>query len=122
VPEQQITTLKEVLPHLRAGGVYLCEDVSWIHHRFAAFVAGLAGSLNVWTGEAGYTTGFQSQIHSVHSYPFVTVIEKCERAVDRLIPERRGTEWQPFTPWSSPKRLATLSASDRSSRKRARPD
>jgi hypothetical protein len=96
LPEQQIITLEEVLPHLHPGGVYLCEDVHWVHHRFAAFVAGLAGSLNAWTGEPGYTTGFQSQIHSVHQYPFVTVIEKGHRVLDRLISERHGTEWQPF--------------------------
>ena len=110
LPEQQIVTLEEVLPHLRAGGIYLCEDVSWVHHRFAAFVAGLAGNLNAWNGEPGYTTGFQRQIHSIHQYPFVTVIEKCDRPMDRLIGERRGTVWQPFTPWSPPKTSATVSA------------
>jgi 23S rRNA U2552 (ribose-2'-O)-methylase RlmE/FtsJ len=97
VPEQQIITLEEILPHLRPGGVYLCEDVSWVHHRFAAFVAGLTDNLNAWTGEPGHTLGFQSQIHSIHQYPFVTVIEKCECPKDRLISERHGTEWQPFT-------------------------
>ena len=34
-PEQQIVTLEEMLPHLRPGGVYLCEDVHGIHHDFA---------------------------------------------------------------------------------------
>jgi len=96
VPEQQIITLEEILPHLRPGGVFLCEDVPWVHHRFAAFVAGLADNLNAWTGEPGHTLGFQSQIHSIHQYPFVTVIEKCEHPKDRLISERHGTEWQPF--------------------------
>jgi SAM-dependent methyltransferase len=100
VPEQQIITLEEILPHLRPGGVYLCEDVSWVHHRFAAFVAGLAHNLNAWTGEPGYTLGFQSQIHSIHQYPFVTVIEKCEHPKDRLIAERHGTQWQPWQPFA----------------------
>jgi hypothetical protein len=99
-PEQQITTLEEILPHLRPGGVYLCEDVIWVHHRFAAFVAGLAEELNAWTGEPGHTLGFQSQIHSLHQYPFVTVIEKCEHPKDRLIAERHGTQWQPWQPFA----------------------
>jgi hypothetical protein len=96
LPEQQIITLEEMLPHLRPGGVYLCEDVQWLHHRFAAFVSGLADNLNAWTGEPWYTLGFQSQIHSIHQYPWVTVVEKCEYPKDRLISERHGTEWQPF--------------------------
>jgi SAM-dependent methyltransferase len=98
-PDQQIISLEEMLPHLRPGGVYLCEDVSRVHHRFTAFVAGLADNLNAWTGEhdsSAPALGFQRQIHSIHQYPFVTVIEKCEHPKDRLIAERHGTEWQPF--------------------------
>jgi SAM-dependent methyltransferase len=99
-PDQQIITLEEMLPHLRPGGVYLCEDVSRVHHHFAAFVAGLADNLNAWTGDPhfsipAHTLGFQSQIDSIHQYPFVTVIEKCDRPKDWLISERRGTQWQP---------------------------
>jgi hypothetical protein len=97
MPEQQIVTLEEMLPHLRSGGVYLCEDVHWVHHRFASFVAGLAGSLHAWNGEPGCTTAFQSEIHSVHQYPFLTVIEKHHRPMDRLISQQHGTEWQPAT-------------------------
>ena len=97
VPEQQIVTLEEILPHLRPGGVYLCEDVVWVHQRFAAFVAGLADNLNAWAGEPSHNTlGFQGQIDSIHQYPFVTVIERCEYPKDRLFSERHGTEWQPF--------------------------
>ena len=95
-PDQQMVTLEEMLPHIRPGGVFLCEDVSWIHHRFAAFVAGIADNLNAWSGEPGYTLGFQRVIHSVHQYPFVTVIEKNEQPMDQLISEHHGTEWQPF--------------------------
>ena len=46
-PEQQIVTLEEILPHLRPGGVYFCEDVTWVHNRFAAYVAGLAENLAI---------------------------------------------------------------------------
>jgi hypothetical protein len=99
-PDQQIISLEEMLPHLRPGGVYLCEDVSRVHHRFAAYVAGLADNLNAWTGEFDHspapTLGFQRQIQSIHQYPFVTVIEKCENPQERLISERHGTEWQPY--------------------------
>jgi SAM-dependent methyltransferase len=99
-PDQQIISLEEILPHLRPGGVYLCEDVSRVHHRFAAYVSGLVDNLNAWTGEFDHspapTLGFQRQIHSIHQYPFVTVIEKREHPEDRLISERHGTEWQPY--------------------------
>jgi len=31
--EQQIVTLEETLPHIRPGGVYLCEDMHCLHQR-----------------------------------------------------------------------------------------
>jgi SAM-dependent methyltransferase len=101
-PDQQIVTLEEMLPHLRPGGVYLCEDISCVHHHFAAFTAGLADNLNAWTGDSHFsvparTLEFQRQIDSIHQYPFVAVIEKNQHPRDWLISERRGTEWQPPT-------------------------
>ncbi len=99
-PDQQIITLEEMLPHLRPGGVYLCEDVQRTHHHFTAFVAGLADNLNAWGGDPsfskpGKTLMFQRQVNSIHQYPFVTVIEKNEAARNWLISERHGTQWQP---------------------------
>jgi hypothetical protein len=44
--EQQLTSLEELLPHLRPGGVYLCEDVHGAFNRFASYVGGLAHKLN----------------------------------------------------------------------------
>lgn len=99
-PEQQIVTLEEMLPHLRPGGVYLCEDITGMYNAFSAFVQGLQWSLNDSGGSNGEegvrTNGFQSRIGSIHSYPYVTVIEKCDVPVHRLIAQKHGTEWQPF--------------------------
>jgi len=41
-PEQQLVTLEEMLPHLRPGGVYICEDVHGERNRFNAYVHGVA--------------------------------------------------------------------------------
>ena len=98
-PEQQLTTLRRVLPALAPGGVYLCEDVHGTRHAFTAEVAGLADALNAFdvTGPATVApSAFQASIHSVHFYPFVAVIEKRSAAPARLHAPRRGTEWQPF--------------------------
>jgi len=102
-PEQQMVTLEEMLPHLRPGGVYLCEDVHG-GNRFNSYVYGLATNLNTtnWKssnkkeGLACIPTQFQTVIHSVHLYPFMTVIEKTDRPVDQFIAPKHGTEWQPF--------------------------
>ncbi len=106
MPHQQIVTLEEMLPHLRPGGVYLCEDVHGISNEFAAYIYGFSQNLNACqakqyvdeneTGLANITTQFQSMIHSVHLYPFVTVIEKLENPVNKFIAPKRGTQWQPF--------------------------
>src|SRR4029077_12460269 len=48
-PEQQRITLEEMLPHLRPGGVYLCEDIHVFHgvpNHFASYLQGLASSLH----------------------------------------------------------------------------
>lgn len=95
LPEQQIATLEEMLPHLRPGGVYLCEDIHNLHNPFAAYVGGLVNGINA-VHKEGVPTGFQSDIHSVHLYPYVAVIEKNECPRKELIAPRHGTEWQPF--------------------------
>ncbi len=104
--EQQIVTLEEMLPHLRPGGVYLCEDTLGAYNGFAAYAQALADNLNkfVWKSngdEAGRlysasTTEFQKAIRSIHLYPFVTVIEKADSPADEFIAPRHGTQWQPF--------------------------
>jgi hypothetical protein len=102
-PEQQIVTLEEMLPHLAPGGVYICEDVhgkNW----FSYYIAGLAHKLNFLEDIelndkpllASNSTQFQSKIHSIHQYPYLTVIEKNLKSVERFIAPKHGTEWQPF--------------------------
>ena len=98
--EQQIVTLEEMLPHLRPGGVYLCEDVHGAYNGFSAFMQGLVNNLNmhrvIGAGRGVSSTEFQAWIHSIHFYPYVTVIEKADSPVRHLIAPKHGTEWQPF--------------------------
>ena len=102
--EQQIVTLEEMLPHLRPGGVYLCEDVHGEQHQFHSFVQGMAAGLNANVPNLNHTatrmacvpTPFQTAIGSIHLYPYVTVIEKNDRPLVELAAPKRGTEWQPF--------------------------
>ena len=105
--EQQIVTLEETLPHLRPGGVYLCEDVLGDPNYFAWYVDAFARSLNVANDlktdlhdserrAICNPTQLQSVIRSVHRYPFVTVIEKNDTPVAEFVAPKRGTEWQPF--------------------------
>ncbi len=100
---QQIPTLEALLPHISAGGVYLCEDVGTSGNPFHAYVNGLSRGLNV-TGSQ--TTGLQQMVHSIHHYPLVTVIEKPETPMARLFAPKRGTEWAPFAPGSARRRGA----------------
>jgi hypothetical protein len=98
VPEHQIVTLEQMLPHIRPGGVYLCEDIHGLHNRFTGYVYGLANRLNELNCRSGelspvFLSTFQRSIKSVHLYPFVTVIEKIESPIDEFVSTRRGTEW-----------------------------
>ena len=101
-PEQQIVTLEEMLPHLRPGGVYVCEDVHGTQNGFSAYVRGMADNLNAQSGpraaqELGFSaTPFQRAIHSFHFYPFVCVIERHSEPLEELVAPKHGTEWQPF--------------------------
>lgn len=98
-PNQQIVTLEEMLPHIRPGGVYLCEDVHGEHNGFSAFMQGFVNNLNASRGipELGFSaTELQAWIRSVHFYSYVIVIEKADRPIRQLIAPKHGTEWQPF--------------------------
>jgi hypothetical protein len=99
-PLQQIVTLEELLPHLRPGGVFLCEDAHGIHHEFIAYVAGMVNSFNAadWLPGAVLTTkptDFQRAIYAVHFYPWVVVIERTDAPVEQFSAPKHGTEWQP---------------------------
>ncbi len=106
VPEQQIVSLEELLPHLRPAGVYLCEDVHQPFNEFAAYVCGLAQDLNSAQFEfnfsdkerrsASKTTPFQSAVSGIHLYPYMTVIERTFAPVSELVAPKHGSQWEPF--------------------------
>jgi hypothetical protein len=100
-PEQQQITLEEMLPHLRPGGVYICEDVHGTFNGFAAFATGLVNNFNSMnclqaSSLSCEATQFQSTIHSIHLYPYVVVVEKRLFVLPKLLAPKHGTEWQPF--------------------------
>jgi hypothetical protein len=101
-PEQQIVTLEEMLPHIAPGGVYICEDVHGIHHRFAAYVSGMMSHFNDMLTKPGdvlaaATNEFQKSVRSIHLYPFLVVIEMAEAPREQFVAPKHGTEWQPFS-------------------------
>ena len=91
-PEQQKVTLEEMLPYLRPGGVYLCEDTHGTDNRFASYVSGLVDGLN----SMGELSAFQKCIHSLHFYPYCIVIEKQAMEPEPFSAPKHGTMWQPF--------------------------
>jgi hypothetical protein len=105
-PHQQATTLEQTLPHLRPGGVFVCEDVQHPHNGFASYVFGLMQNLHTFNAIESPnnperrtvvpTTPFQSAVHSVHVYPYVIVLERNETPVDELVAPKHGTQWEPF--------------------------
>lgn len=100
--EQQRITLEEMLPHLKPGGVYLCEDVHGVGNQLAAYTHALSDQLNAFDAIsaprelATVASSFQRAIRSIHFYPFAVVIEKAERPVDGFVAPRQGSEWEPF--------------------------
>ena len=103
LPEQQIVTLEELLPRMARESVYICEDIHGVDNPFTDYVHGLSQSLNatVWTsGSAALNataTQFQRTIASVHTYSFLTVIEKSPSPKEFAAP-KRGSSWEP-SPW-----------------------
>ncbi|HEV8434965.1 MAG TPA: class I SAM-dependent methyltransferase [Thermoanaerobaculia bacterium] len=101
-PEQQMTTLEELLPYLAPGGVYICEDVQGQGSHFAAFTHALADHLNAShsSSVAGVprtaVTPLQAAVHSITYYPFMVVIERNSWSPAEFIAPKHGTEWQPF--------------------------
>jgi len=91
-PELQRVTLEETLPHLRPGGVYLCEDIHGRDNRFSAYVQELASELNAKRA----STPFQRDVLSIHLYPYLVVIERATQpaVIESL---KNGTEWSPVS-------------------------
>jgi len=108
IGELQIVSFEELLPHMRAGGIYLCEDLNRLN-RFASYIYGFANNLNTTTSEAAdqnsdnsersivvRATALQSAVRSVHLYPFVTVVEKTDTAIEEFVAAKHGTQWEPW--------------------------
>jgi hypothetical protein len=106
-PEHQIVTFEELLPHVRLGGVYLCEDISGVLNSFASYIYGFAHNLNACAetqydgnnnerSEVRRPTPLQSAVGSIHLYPYVTVVEKTTTPVAEFVSVKRGTKWEPF--------------------------
>ncbi len=100
-PDEQRVTLEELLPLLRPGGVYICEDIG-TDNTFLAYLSGLAHNLIRYTGvpaESGVASGvgsFQRAVDSIHIYPFVAVIERTREPPELFECPKHGTVWQPF--------------------------
>lgn len=94
--EQMMVTCEEMLPFLRPGGVFVCEDIHGNYNKFAAFAGSLVQELNLVEAKC---PSFQSAIFSVHFYPYQVVFEKHRMPVSQLPSCKNGTEWQPFFDW-----------------------
>lgn len=107
-PQQQATTLEHLLPHLRPGGVFLCEDVVNPNNAFASYAFGLMQNLHHFPYQNNFddqerrvvvpTAPFQAAIRSFHVYPYVIVIERTDKPVQEFLSPKRGTKWEPFLP------------------------
>lgn len=99
--EQQRVTFEEMFPHLQPGGVYLCEDLTGIKNRFTAYLQGFAACLNTFnwnvTDEvSAWPTQLQTELSSVHFYPYVAVVEKRDAPLKTITAPKRGSQWQAF--------------------------
>lgn len=101
LPHQQIATIEEMLPFLRPGSVYMCEDIHGHFNEFSAYLSGLihmlnAAQLSSVAALQRETTGFQAATYSIHFYPYVVVIEKNAVPLRSLEAPKHGSIWQPF--------------------------
>lgn len=101
-PEQQRTTLEELLPAVRPGGVYLCEDVHGTGNGFIRYTAELVDALNHWDRVQGPATlnssaePLQRAIDGIHFYPYVVVLEKAAQLRTGFHAPRHGTEFTAY--------------------------
>lgn len=101
-PRQQIATVEAMLPHLRPGGVYICEDVTGSDNGFTDCTQALIDALHAYAptvspqGNTSPSSPFQASIHSLHVYPFVVVIEKRAEPMPSFSAPKHGTQWQPY--------------------------
>lgn len=100
-PEQQMVTIEELLPHLRPGGIYICEDIHGSANPMSSFVGGLTRQINDFTGQGRSdaperflfcrASAFQSAVASLHVYPFMLVVERSDHVITEFIAPRRGS-------------------------------
>jgi hypothetical protein len=101
---QQIVTFEEMLPHIRPGGVYVCEDIHGIDNGFNSYCQGFIKGLNenIFFDPNNHSAverrvnEVQASIKGMFFYPFITVVEKNEKKTTKLSSERHGTLWQPI--------------------------
>jgi len=100
--DQQIATMEALLPHLRPGGVFLCEDITVETNAFAEYAFQFARHINAYNynlddqrTQSASPTPFQQAVHSIHLYPMVLVIERRSEHLELVAP-KHGTQWQPF--------------------------
>jgi len=99
-PEDQIVTIEEMFPHIRPGGVYLCEDIHRVHNPFTIYISSVIDKLNAMKfGSGGFfdvvPSTLQRHVHSIHSYPFVTVVEKNDMPIDTISATKKGNQGPP---------------------------
>src|SRR5688572_18393822 len=101
-PEHQVATLRALLPHLRPGGVFVCEDAHGFGGRwnqFHAVIYGLSQQLHAVDFQPAVSedtfcsvaTPVQQTIASVHQYPYLVVIERTKAPRPMLCSEKHGT-------------------------------
>jgi hypothetical protein len=96
LPHQQIAALEMLLPHIRPGGVYLCEDIQGERNTFHTYIDALTRTLSAFTGMGPIMPhAVHHHVESVHRYPQLIVIEKPSAPVEWFDAPKHGTEWQP---------------------------
>lgn len=109
-PRHQRRSFDMLWPHVRPGGVYVCEDVhGYPRQPFAEYIHDLAHDLhfhqnherdleNPLRNIVNKTNVVQSEISSISLYPYLIAVEKNSEPVAELVCPKRGTTWQPFKP------------------------
>ena len=95
MPAQQVVTLEALLPRIRPGGVYICEDIHGPFQPFQSFLDGLTRPLSDvgMPGKHNPARTLHRQVASVHRYPILTVIEKPTSCAPTFESPRHGTVW-----------------------------
>jgi hypothetical protein len=87
-PRQQRPTFEEIIRSIKPGGVYLCEDIHGLRNPFAAYLRGIANTLN-----DNRFNAVQARVKSVTFYPFIAVVEIMDAPRKGLVSEKSGDQW-----------------------------